>query len=186
MFFSLFCVSIFPYSGPLRPPMWGGEPITKDPERTVAAAVRDGGDEACRGMSPSTSQQSAAEQGGMTPVEPDIDVKTMARIYHLTDDFDSEYKVTRIEIESIAALKINGERLYISHYNALEREIWDLSISDARKLVDDVENAVAEKAFKFMAIRRELLNALKEMKVEVTLEKVVSEEYFEDDYDDDP
>jgi hypothetical protein len=47
--------------------MWGGEPYTVDPERTVAAAVRDGGDE--------TYRQSAAEQGQMMPREPDIDVK---------------------------------------------------------------------------------------------------------------
>lgn len=65
--FFIFARPVFPDERPLRPPMWGGEPYTVDPERTVAAAVRDGGDE--------TYRQSAAEQGQMMPREPDIDVK---------------------------------------------------------------------------------------------------------------
>jgi hypothetical protein len=113
--------------------------------------------------------------------EPDIDVKPIARVYHLTCDDDDEYKVTRIEIEAVATIKINGEQLCISDYCPVEEKMWELNTDDVKKLVEDVENAVTEKASKFMVKRRELLDTLKAMKVEVMLEKVVEEEYFEDD-----
>jgi hypothetical protein len=91
--------------------MWGGEPKTKDPEVVVAAATTGGGDETCPGISSGTPQQSAAETGGMSPykpdIKPDIDVKPVARVYHLTYNDDDEYKVTRIEIEAVATIKIN-------------------------------------------------------------------------------
>ena len=166
--------------------MGAGNHVINDPERTVATAVRDGGDAAYSGTHPSTPQQSVADMGQMTPPEPDIDVETVARIYHLTSDDDDEYKVTRIEIEAVATVKVNGEQLRISDYGAMEERIWDLSVNDVKKLVDDVESTVADKAFKFMVKRREILDILREARVEIALEKVVSEEYFEDDYEDDP
>jgi hypothetical protein len=181
MSFFDFCVTVFPYSGPLRPPMWGGEPVKGDPERTVAAAVRNGGDEVHRGVSPSAPQQSAADAGQMKPVEPDIDVRVMANIYHIVDDHDGEYEVTRVEIEAVATVKVNDERLHISHHDAIEAEMWNLDINEVKTIVTNVENIAAEKAFDFLKMRRELLEVLKSLKVEIMQERVVGEEYFDDD-----
>jgi hypothetical protein len=161
--------------------MRGGEPYKTDPETAVAAAAVNGGDEVHRGVSPSAPQQSAVEAGGMSPREPDIDVKTVASVYHIIDDHDGEYETTRVEIEAVATVKVNDERLHISHHDAVEAEMWNLDINEVKTIVTNVENIAAEKAFDFLKMRRELLDALRALKVEIIQERVVGEEYFDDD-----
>ena len=186
---TLFFISawpVFAYSGPLRPPMWGGEPIMKDPEVVVAAATTGGGDAAYPGVHPGTPQQSVAEQGQMKPLEPDIDVKVVARVYHLIDSDTEKYIATRFEIEAQSTVKVNDEELRMISTETLEDEIWIIAPEEVKTVVEKAESDVAEKAFNFLKARRELLETLKAAKVEVILEKVVSEEYFDDDFGDDP
>ena len=190
---TLFFISawpVFAYSGPLRPPMWGGEPYKTNPEAVVATATANGGDAAYRGTSPSTPQQSVADSAQMTgrtpEMEPDIDVKVTATIFHIIDDDTEEYATTRFEFKAAAAVKVNDERLYIVSQEALEDEIWNIAPDEVKNIVEKIESNVAEKAFNFLKARRELLDVLKTMKVEVAWEKVVYKDEYEDDYYDDP
>jgi hypothetical protein len=161
--------------------MWGGEPKIKDPETAVAAAAVDGGDEACRGTPPSTPRQSAVEKGEMSPHEPDIDVRVVAKIYHILNDEYDDYERTRIELEGIATVRINNEKVRIVHFSYTEKEIWEMNVDDIKQIADEVESLAANDAFKFLTKRRELLDALKAAGVEVILEKVVEGDYFDDD-----
>jgi hypothetical protein len=143
--------------------------------------VRDGGDEAYSGMLPSTPRQSVADVGQMTPREPDIDVRVVAKIYHILNEEYGDYERTRIEIEGIATVRVNNEKLRIVHFSYTEKEIWEMNADDIKQIADKVNSLAANDAFKFLTKRRELLDTLKAAGVEVILEKVVEGDYFDDD-----